>query len=88
MTEKAYVTSVRTQPQETTTRMVVDFDPCPASAAVWNTRERAQNACRELESFAVRVPTRADTACKGFGVEERAPNQFVVFCEYPSASPV
>jgi hypothetical protein len=84
-TQKAYVTNVKRQPQETTTRMVVEFDPRPESAAVWNTRERAQNACREFESFAVRVPARADAVCKGFEVEERARYQFAVFCEYPSS---
>ena len=83
-TQKAYVTNVKPQLQETGTRVVVEFDPDPEGAAVWNTREQAQNACREFESFGIRIPAHADMECKGFRVEERAPNRFVVFCEYPS----
>jgi hypothetical protein len=83
-TQKAYVKNWREQPQETHTKVAMEFDPGPERAAFWETREQAQNACLDFESFRITIPSIGSRACKGFGVEERAPKQFVVFCEYPS----
>jgi len=82
--QKAYVKNWKEQPLETRTQVIMEFEPGPESAAVWETREQAQNACRDLESCRITIPSVGGRACKGFGVEERGPKQFVVFCEYPS----
>jgi hypothetical protein len=83
-TQKAYVKTWREQQQETHTKVTMEFDPAPERVTVWETREQALNACAEFESFGIRIASIGNRACKRFGVEERAPKQFVVFCEYPS----
>jgi len=81
--QKAYVKNWTKQPLETHTQVVMEFGPDPEGAAVWETREQAQNACRNFESCGITISAFGGRACKGFGVEERAPKQFVVFCDYP-----
>jgi len=84
MTLKAYVKSWKEQPVESHTKVSVQFDNGQEKAALWETREQAQNACREFESLGVTISSRGGQPCKSFAVEERAPKEFVVFCEYPA----
>jgi hypothetical protein len=79
---KAYVTSCKEEPQELSTRVTLEFDPSAHNAAIWETKGQADNACRNFE--AVPIEIRGSGVCKDFQVEELAPKQFVVFCDYPS----
>jgi hypothetical protein len=64
----------------------MQFDPSPKNAAIWETREQAENACRNWEALPVPVTISGRGVCKGFEVEQLASREFVVFCEYPSQS--
>jgi hypothetical protein len=70
---------------ETRTRYTVEFDDGPEKAASWKTLEDANRFCRRsLESTDIKITAFDDRQCKNFRVEERAPNEFVIFCDYPA----
>lgn len=79
---KAYVTNWKEEPQELSTRVTVEFDQSPQNAAIWEEEREAENACQNFE--AVPITISGGGVCKGFKVEQLAPKQFVVFCDYPS----
>ncbi len=81
---KAYVKGWKERSLETHTKVAVEFESNPEKAAVWETRGQAQNACRDFESLDIRISSLGGRSCKIFGVEERGPKQFVVFCDYPA----
>jgi hypothetical protein len=83
---KAYVSNWNRQsiPGQNS-RVTVEFDPSPEGALRWETREQAENARRGVEEYdPIGIPAAEGRPCKRFVVEERAPKEFVVFCEYPS----
>jgi hypothetical protein len=53
-------------------------------AAVWDTREKAQNDCAIFNlGIEIIVPPASVYVCRDFKVEEFEPNQYVIFCEAP-----
>jgi hypothetical protein len=65
--------------------ILVEFHPDLERAASFYTREEAEEKCLTLGRFSVKIRSvEGEThICKGFKVEERAPGEFVVFCEAP-----
>jgi hypothetical protein len=63
----------------------MSFDHTPAEVTVWPTRENAENDCAFFESWQIVIPAAGGGThiCKGFQVEQRAPGEFVVFCDAP-----
>jgi hypothetical protein len=90
---KAYITDSRDLPGagggSTPVEVYFTFNPEHA-AALWSTREHAQHACRVFDSYNIRVSWVEDDSyiCKDFQVEERSPQQFVIFCEGPFTLPL
>jgi hypothetical protein len=83
---KAYVQDLNPQfiPGQNS-NVTVAFDPSPERARSWETREQADQVRRGLEEYdPIRISAAKGRPCKGFKVEERAPGEFVVFCEYPN----
>jgi hypothetical protein len=84
---KAYITNARDLPGTGggSTPVEVNFTLNPEHAASWTTREQAQHTCRVFDSYNIRVSWAEDGGyvCKDFQVEERSPQQFVIFCEGP-----
>jgi hypothetical protein len=85
---KAYVKDWKERPPESSrghTFYDVTFEYTSEGAKrVLETREQAEAICREFGEIDVEVPS---GKCKCFGVEQRAPDQFVIFCEYPPEGP-
>ena len=83
---KGYVTGWkdRQKPEE---RHIVDvgFDHRPEKGACWKTRQEAENDCPIFDHWRIVIPSAegGTHVCRGFRVEERAPAEFVVFCEGP-----
>jgi hypothetical protein len=83
---KGYITGwkERETPEE---RHIVDvgFDHNPEKAACWKTRQEAANDCVIFDHWRVVIPSAegGTHVCRDFRVEERAPAEFVVFCEGP-----
>ena len=70
---------------ETHTRYTVEFNDGPQKAASWKTQKDAERFCRNiLEGTDVRIAALDDRICQNFRVEERAPNEFVILCDYPA----
>jgi hypothetical protein len=82
---KGYVIGWKERPTERHTQVDVYFDHRPEKVYSRETREGAELDCRYLDSLDIRVGSAEGEAqlCAGFKAEERAPNQFVVFCAYP-----
>jgi hypothetical protein len=61
------------------------FDPRPENAAHWGSREDAEKDCVLFNNHQIVVPSSmgGNHTCKDFKVEQRAPNEFVVFCVAP-----
>lgn len=61
------------------------FDSRPEKAACWEKREDAENDCVIFNYHHIVIPSSegGTHVCKDFKVEQRAPNEFVVFCVAP-----
>jgi len=61
------------------------FSPDIAKAAYWLTRESAEADISIFERHNILIPSALGGVhrCGGFQVEERAPEEFVIFCEAP-----
>ena len=75
----------REKPEE---RHIVDywFDSRIEKAFCWKKREDAENECVNLNHhYHIEIPSSkgGKHICKDFKVEQRAPTEFVVFCEGP-----
>ena len=80
---KAYVKDWKEHPSESSSRRTffdVTFDRTPERVKTFGTRELAASTSHEFQDTGIEVPS---GKCEGFGVEMLAPNQFVIFCEYP-----
>jgi len=66
---------------------VMDYWFCSRAenAAVWDTREGAENDCVLFNHHRIVIPSSEGGTyiCRDFKVEERAPGEFVVFCMAP-----
>lgn len=82
--QKAYVRSWKEQPLETHSKVFMEFDPGPERARVWESETQAKNACRDFESYGITISSLDGRPCTRFAVEERAPHEFVVSCDYPA----
>jgi hypothetical protein len=82
---KAYITNSRELPGigSGSIPVEVSFTLNPEHAAVWTAREQASYACRVFDSYNIHVSWAEDGGCKDFQVEERSPQQFLIFCEGP-----
>jgi hypothetical protein len=84
-TRKAYIHNWKEYPRETHTHYEVEFDHGPDRAASWETFDAANRFCRNiLEGEAIKIPAFDDRLCQNFRVEERAPYEFVILCDYPA----
>jgi hypothetical protein len=83
---KAYVHSYDPQPESLKTSLKMKFCVSRENAFSWKTREEAEVVFRRIEEeySPITIDAAGGAACKGFEVEERAPGEFVIFCEYPS----
>jgi len=60
------------------------FSVLPANAAVWATRKEAEENCDVFNRHRIVINTASGPhVCADFKVEERAPDEFVAFCEAP-----
>jgi len=82
---KGYVS--RWKPREKPEENVIDywFDSRPEKGACWETRQDAENDCVIFNYHLIEIPSSkgGKHICKDFKVEQRAPNEFVVFCFAP-----
>jgi hypothetical protein len=80
---KAYVTGWRMR--EGAEIMDYFFGSKREDAAFWDTREKAEDDCVNYDNLPITItsPEGRTHVCGGFTVEERAPNEFVVFCMIP-----
>jgi hypothetical protein len=74
----------REKPEE---RQIVDywFTSNAMKAACWETESEAENNCVIFDCHRIVIPSSkgGTHVCKDFKVEQRAPNEFVVFCVAP-----
>jgi hypothetical protein len=82
---KTYIS--RWKPREKPEEHKIDYGFCsdPASAAFWGTKEDAQNDGVTFERHRIVVHSSQGIphVCSGFKIEQRAPNEFVIFYEVP-----
>ena len=84
-TQCAYVVGCKSYPLDWRTRCIVLFDPSAEKAFAWKTRDEANAFCRHnLEWPEIKIAAFDDRPCKNFRVEERAPNEFVIRCDFPA----
>jgi len=82
---KAYISrwKARERPEE----HILDywFDSHPENAAFWKTKEEADSDCVIFDYHRIVIPSAEGGShiCSGFKAEQRAPNEFVVFCVAP-----
>jgi hypothetical protein len=70
---------------ETHTRYEMEFDAIAEKAHSWKTLEAANRFCRNiLEGTDIRIAAHDGRICQNFRVEQRAPNEFVILCDYPA----
>src|SRR5258708_3131502 len=63
----------------------VDFDSMKEAACHWSTKEEAENEAGMLEYHDIAI-TKAEGqrhVCKGYQVEQRAPGEFIIWCDAP-----
>jgi len=67
------------------TKVDVWFDHRPEKAVCGKTRKQAEDDCALLDCYRVKIPLSegSEHVCGSFKVEERSPEEFVVFCEVP-----
>jgi hypothetical protein len=84
---KAYVKDWKERPPQSGghTYYDVTFDPTNDLVKSLDTKELAEIISREFEYMDVEVPS---GKCKNFRVEQRAPKQFVICCDYPAAAKI
>jgi hypothetical protein len=84
---KGYIIGWRQRELPEKDRSIVDvgFDHRPEAGYCWKTRRLAEGDCVMFDSLGIRIPSAegGEHICDGFQVEERAPGEFVVFCEGP-----
>jgi hypothetical protein len=85
MMRKGYI--CREERRENTEEFILDysFDSKPENAMFWETREEAEGACIIFNDRVIMVPSGegGKYRCTDFKVEQRKPNEFIVFCEAP-----
>jgi hypothetical protein len=85
---KGYVQGLKNR-KEPPEEPIVDvwFTSRIENAASYATRAEAEADCSFLERWRIKIPTATgnEHTCTDFKVEERAANQFVLFCEAPFA---
>jgi hypothetical protein len=61
------------------------FTSNPNSAAYWESKEYAEADCRAFFNDIISIPSSlgGTHVCRDFKIEERKPNEFIVFCEAP-----
>lgn len=66
-------------------RTDVDFTRYKEKAGYWDTEQDAQSACTILDNTRITIMTAEGKphVCQGFQFEERAPGEYVLFCEAP-----
>jgi hypothetical protein len=79
---KAYVVRYKSRERLEGGTVDVDFATSPHD---WETRQAAENVCRDLESLCcIKIEINGRThVCKDFRVEEWESGRFAVFCEIP-----
>lgn len=84
---KGYVGNISTEKDVQGFRAVihVDFASKKESAGFWQTRQDAEDDAAVLEHHDIAITTAEGQRhiCKGYEVEERAPGEFVIWCEAP-----
>lgn len=82
---KGYVS--RWQKRERPDENIMDYWFCSRAenAAVWDTREGAENDCVLFNRHQIVIPSSngGPYVCRDFKIEERAPGEFVVYCVAP-----
>ena len=63
----------------------VGFDYRPEKGMVVKTRHAAEMECAFLDGLRIAIPSAhgGKHICQGFKLEEREPDEFVIFCEAP-----
>jgi hypothetical protein len=61
------------------------FDSDSKNAAKWLTQQEAETDCAMLSKKGIKIPSSDGGTffCTQFHVEERAPHEFIIFCEAP-----
>jgi len=69
------------------TRTDVDFSSKKEAAYSWQTEQEARDEANILEHRDIAITTAEGHrhVCKGYRVEERAPGEFIIWCEAPFA---
>ena len=74
---------------ETHTQHQVFFRPGPERALAWETWEDAERERRNFfDGVEIKIASLDDRLCQNFRVEERAPKEFVILCDYPALLPL
>ena len=83
---KVYIGNLKHPEKPGEERTVYRFAPDAESACSWDTREEAERnrAIFDDDGIEVALAVGGLHICSGFRVQQRAPNEFVVFCEVPS----
>jgi hypothetical protein len=84
---KGYVFSkdVVKDPDGFSTRIDVEFSSKKEAAYSWQTEQEARDEANILERRDIAITTAEGQrhVCKGYRVEERAPGEFIIWCEAP-----
>lgn len=83
---KGYVAGWQSHAEpENTNNVEVGFDSDSQKAHQWDALEEADIACHVFERWQIEIPSSkgGTHVCRDFRIEERAPNEYVVFCEAP-----
>ena|SRR6266478_4856198 len=82
---KAYVSRWKEWEKSEESKIDYWFAAHAENAAYWKTREEAESNCPifDYHHIAISSPSCGTHICSDFKVEERAPNEFVVFCLWP-----
>jgi len=84
---RGYVGNISTEKdsQGFRTLIHVDFASKKESAGFWTTRQAAKDDAAVLEHHDIAITTAVGErhVCKGYHVEQRAPEEFVIWCEAP-----
>jgi len=82
---KGYVSNEGPQQEPEKHSMDYQFESDPTKAMFWNTKEEAEAACTIFDSRSIVIPSSegGKYRCTNFRVEQRKPDEFIVFCEAP-----
>ena len=68
------------------TRLKVRWTLLLEAAQCWKSRSHAEEVCKELPKHNIKVETaEGQHVCKDFQVEQRAPEEFAIFCTHHPA---